>query len=137
MRSISDNVLAVKAVDPIAASAVQTSAAIDTMGYNTAMVVVQNGAATGSPSSYTVDAKIQECDTSGGSYTDITGATATQIVADAKLGTIRLEGLGTSARKRYIKVLVTPALSGGSSPKAIIGATVLLGRANQLPVTNS
>lgn len=136
MRSVYDAIKNVQAVDPISASAVQTSAAIDTKGFNSGAVVVINGAATGTPSSYTVDAKVQHCDTSGGSYADVSGAAITQIVADSKIATIRLSGLGTSI-KRYIKVLVTPALAGGTSPKALIAATVQLGRAYREPVGNT
>lgn len=135
MRSLRDSVLSTRALDPVSASTAQTGIAIDTLGFNTAMVTVQNGAATGTPSSYTVDAKVQESDTSGGSYTDVTGATITQITADSKSATIAVEGLGTS-RKRFLKVVVTPALTGGSTPKALIAATVQLGRAFVNPVAN-
>lgn len=136
MRSVYDGVKSVVAVRPVAASSAQTSAAIDTKGYNSAMVIVENGAATGTPDSYTVDAKVQECATPGGSYTDVSGAEITQITADNKSAQIRIEGLGTS-RQRYLKVVVTPAMTGGSSPKALIGANILLGRAYKNPVGNS
>jgi len=136
MRSIYDAVKNIQAVDPIAASAAQTSVAIDTKGFNSGAVVVTNGAATGSPSSYTVDAKVQHCDTSGGSYTDVTGAAITQIIADSKIATIRLSGFGTSL-KRYIKIVVTPSLTGGTSPKALVGANLQLGRAEREPVGNA
>ncbi len=136
MRSIFDAVKNIRAIDPIAASTAQTSATIDTKGFNSGAVVVANGVATGSPSSYIVDAKVQHCDTSDGSYTDIAGASITQIAADSNIATIRLSGFGTSL-KRYIKIIVTPALTGGSSPKALIGATVQLGRAEREPVGNT
>lgn len=136
MRSVYDAVKSVRAVDPIAASSVQTSAAIDTLGYNSAVVVVTNGAATGTPSSYTVDAKVQHATTSGGSYSDVTGASITQITTDGAQKTIRIEGLGQNVN-RYIKVLITPALTGGTSPKALISGTVHLGRAYREPVGNS
>lgn len=136
MRSIYDAVKNIQAVDPIAASAAQTSAAIDTKGFNSGAVVIINGAATGSPSGYTVDAKVQHCDASGGSYTDVTGAAITQIIADSKIATIRLSGFGTSL-KRYIKIVVTPSLTGGTSPKVLVGATVQLGRAEREPVGNA
>jgi len=135
MRSLRDSVLSSRALDPVSASSAQTGIVIDTFGFNTAMFTVQNGAATGSPSSYTVDAKIQECDTSGGSYVDVSGATITQITADSKAATVAVEGLGTSC-KRYLKIVVTPALTGGSTPKALVAASVQLGRAFQNPVAN-
>lgn len=136
MRSVFDSVKHVKAIAPIAASAVQTSAAIDTKGFGSAMITVQNGAATGTPDSYTVNAKVQHCATSGGSYEDVSGASITQITADGKYAQIRLDGLGISV-KRFIKVLVTPAMTGGTSPKALISADALLGRASYTPVSNS
>jgi len=137
MRSIFDAVKNIQAVDPIAASAAQTSVAIDTKGYNSGAVVIVIGAATGTPTSYTVDAKVQHCDTSGGSYADVTGAVITQITADSKVATIRLSGIGTSSLKRFIKIVVTPALTGGSSPKALVSATVQLGRGYKDPVGNT
>jgi hypothetical protein len=135
MRSVYDGIKNIQAVDPIAASAAQTSDAIDTMGFNSGVVVVTNGAATGTPDSYTVNAKVTECDTSDGQFTDVTGAAITEITADGKIANIRLEGLGTSI-ERYIKVVVTPALTGGTTPKALVGATVHLGRAYTEPVGN-
>jgi hypothetical protein len=136
MRSVYDAVKVLAAVLPVNASAAATAIAIDTMGFNSAAFVVVNGAATGTPSSYTVDAKVQECATSGGSYTDVTGATITQITADSKTATIRVEGLGTN-RQRYLKLLITPAMTGGTTPKALISGVALLGRAFTLPVSNS
>lgn len=136
MRSVYDGVKALAAVRPVAASAAATAIAIDTIGYNSAMFIVNNGAATGTPTSYTVDAKVQECATSGGSYADVSGAVITQIVADDKSAQIRVEGLGTS-RLRYLKLIITPAMTGGTTPKALISGTCLLGRAYKNPVGNS
>ena len=135
MRSLYDAALFGKAIDPVAASSVQTSAAIDTLGYSTGVFVIENGAATGTPSSYTVDAKLQECATSGGSYTDVSGAAITQLTADSKLAVIRVEGLGIS-RLRYLKLLITPAMTGGTSPKAIIAGQYALARGFNQPPAN-
>ena len=137
MRSVFDAIKSIVALAPLAASAAQNGTVIDTMGFNTLTFVVSNGAATGSPSSYTVDAKVQESAASDGSgMTDVTGATITQITADGATKVIRVEGLGTS-RKRYLRIVVTPALSGGSTPKALIGAVANLGRAYSEPVANT
>jgi hypothetical protein len=136
-KSLFENVKVVMAVAPIAASAAQISAAIDTKGYHSGMVVVNNGAATGTPDSYIYDAKVQECATSGGSYTDITDAAIVQGTANGKSAQINLASLNDGTRLRYIKVVVTPAMTGGTSPKALISATVLLGRSEAKPVSNS
>ncbi len=136
MRSVYDAIKVVKGVAPVAQTAAEVlSAAIDTIGYNSALVEVETGAATGTPDSYSVACKVTECDTSGGSYADVAGATAA-LAADGKHAQIRVEGLGTS-RKRFLKISLTPAFVGGTTPKALVGATALLGRAFKEPVDNS
>ncbi len=136
MRSVYDGVKAVLGIAPIAqANAEALSGAIDTLGYNSALVEVQTGAATGTPDSYSVACKVTECDTSGGTYSDISGATAT-LDANGKHAQIRIEGLGTG-RKRYLKISMTPSFVNGTSPKALIGATAVLGRPYKEPVGNS
>lgn len=136
MRSVYDAIKVTKGIDPIAqANTEKLSAAIDTLGYNSALIEVNAGAATGTPDSYSIACKVTECATSGGSYADVTGATAT-LAADGKHAQIRVEGLGTS-RLRYLKVSMTPTFVNGTSPKALIGATALLGRAFKEPVDNS
>ena len=136
MRSVYDAIKVVKGIAPIPQTNSEVlSAAIDTMGYNSALVEVETGAATGAPDSYSVACKVTECATSGGQYADVDGATAT-LAADGKHAQIRVEGLGTS-RKRYLKISLTPAFVGGTTPKALVGATALLGRAFKEPVDNS
>jgi len=136
MKSVFDSVKTKLAIAPIAQGAsAATGVVIDTLGFNSAMVHVSVGAATGTPDSYSVACKVQECATSGGSYADISGATAS-LVADGTSAQIRIEGLN-GTRARYIKVIMTPAFVNGTSPKALIGATAVLGNAQNKPVGNS
>lgn len=130
MHSVFDNVKAVEAVRPVAQGATAaTSIVIDTLGYGSAMFVVQNGAATGTPDSYTVAGKVQESDNANGSSaSDITGATITTITADSKSAQIRVDGLGTGGRKRYLLLVITPAFVNGTSPKALVSGYCVLGR---------
>ena len=136
MRSVYDGVKAILGIAPIAqANSEKLSAAIDTLGFGSALIEVVVGAATGTPDSYAVACKVTECATSGGSYADVSGATAT-LDADGKHAQIRVEGLGTS-RKRYLKISMTPSFVNGTSPKALIGSTAVLGRPTQEPAGNS
>lgn len=136
MRSVYDAIKATLGIAPIAqANSEKLSGAIDTLGYNSALIEVQVGAATGTPDSYSVACKVTECATSGGSYADVSGATAT-LTTDGTHAQIRVEGLGTS-RLRYLKISMTPTFVNGTSPKALVGATALLGRAFRVPVGNS
>lgn len=137
MRSVYDAIKVALGIAPIAqANSEKLSAAIDTMGYNSALFEFVVGAATGTPDSYSVACKVTECATSGGSYSDISGATAT-LTTDGKHAQVRVEGLGQGSRLRYIKLSMTPTFVNGTSPKALIGATALLGRAFREPVGNS
>jgi Flp pilus assembly protein TadG len=135
MRSLFASVLDKVSVYPQAASAEVDGSAVDTQGYNTAMAIITNGAATGSPTSYTVDAKVQTCDTTNGTWADVTGAAITQITADNKSAQIRVDNV--TSLKKYLRVMVTPAMTGGTTPKALISARILLGRGYQEPVGNS
>ena len=55
MRSVYDAIKVVKGIAPIPQTNSEVlSAAIDTMGYNSALVEVETGAATGAPDSYSV-----------------------------------------------------------------------------------
>lgn len=138
MKSIYSNVKSKSAVRPVALAAGSAAGvAIDTLGFKNAMFVVENGVATGTPTSYTVAAKVQECDTSGGSYTDVPGAAITTITADAKSAQIQVVGLDTTTRMRYLKLLITSAFVGGTSPAALVSGTCLLGEPENAPVTNS
>lgn len=135
MRSPFDAVSVDLGIAPIAqTNSEKLSGAIDTLGYTSAMIEVKTGAATGTPDSYSVACKVQECATSGGSYTDVSGATAS-LTADAKHAQIRVEGLGTS-RLRYLKISMTPTFVNGTSPKALISASAVMAKLD-LPPANS
>ena len=140
MRSIYDNVDAADSADPstLSGSTPVVGAAVDTEGYNTAMLRVRALQTSSNPSVATITFKLQECATSGGSYTDALDNTGTVIggVLDVHAanadGLARIEGLGTS-RKRYLKVVLTPAFTGGTSPAIVAFGEILMGRGFQRP----
>lgn len=72
-----------------------------------------------SPDSFTATCKLTECDTSGGSYTDIATQSSLVLTAAGTRGFVR--GIRT---KRYVKCVATPVFVGGSSPTVEIAATV-------------
>jgi hypothetical protein len=93
---------AVVGIDPDEYSATTTTgAAIDTLGSHQALIVVSAGDIATS-----LDVKVTECETSGGSYTDVSGAAVTQILAAADnvvaVGRINLNGT-----ERYLKIVGT------------------------------
>ena len=137
-KTVFDNILSKVSVRPqnIGAATVN-GIAVDTKGFANLMAVAEVGAAEGSPSAQTFNAKLQEADTSGGSYTDITGAAITEITADDKSAQIQLLGLGTGTLKRFVRIVVVTTLTGGSTPKIEVAGIILLGQAHNKAVGNS
>mgnify|MGYP003112143882 CR=1 FL=1 len=95
-----------------------TSAAIDRAAvsgdgalYSSACFVANHGAATGSPTSASVSYQIQDCATSGGSYENYGSAI---VVSGAS--TVGKSSIDLRAAKRFIRVVATVTLAGGSTP---------------------
>ncbi|QDV49539.1 hypothetical protein [Gimesia fumaroli] len=77
------------------------------------------GAATGSPTSFTVTCKLQESDSGSGDWTDLATQSALVLDADGEVGIIR----GVRA-KRYVRAVATPAFVDGTSPTAPVSAQI-------------
>lgn len=138
IRSIYDGVLVNIAVDARLATIASTSAVIDTKGHNTAMVTVKGTGCAGSPTSSQVQVTVTESDTATGTFTsalDNSGsaiaATAVNTGGDAQ-ASARIESLN-GTRKRYIKVVLTPTIVGGTNPAFTATAVVILDRSYQAP----
>lgn len=132
MHSLNENYKAVNLVSPQEIAASSNGSGVDTMGYGDDLVVILNtGAVSGT--NPTLDVKLQECDTSGGTYTDISGATFGQVSAANKLGVQRVNLTGT--RKRYIRAAYT--LGGTSTPKVFASVVALLSAARASSSLNS
>lgn len=125
---IFENVKVVSTILPITAAAGATNGvAVDTEGYGDGMIVVSVGAATGTPDSFTVAAKVQESADGSTNWTDISGSAIATVTAASKTGEIALALNSRAAAMRYVRVVATPAFVNGTSPKIAIGAVVLLG----------
>lgn len=110
--------------------------------YNSAIIGIATGTATGSPTAQSVTYKLQSGTATDGSdmadipaaaYIDFNGssATASALTADSASAFIgvNLEGLG-----RYIRVIATLAFTGGITPTQFVDAFVALGDGNGNPV---
>lgn len=129
MKSVYDAILSLASLVPAVRTASADGSAVDTLGYNSAKLVIAAGDIDLTTGDETYVAKVQECATSGGTYTDVSGATAT-ITADNQVKNIRVDGLGTS-RLRYLRAVLTLA---GTTPSCPSSAVFELGRAYKLPV---
>ena len=87
--------------------------AVDLNDYEGEMAVVLDAEAGGASITYAV--KLQESDTSGGSYTDVTGGAFT--TTDANTALVEKISVNTNDMKRYVKLSITVA--GGTGAGAV------------------
>ena len=100
-------VVAGKATAAVTSTA--TSSAIDLLEYDGDVLLVLDCAA-GTGTSPTLDVKITNSDASSGTYTDLSGATFTQVTDSASMQTLVIN---KDSAERYIKIVQTIT---GSSP---------------------
>jgi len=129
METIKEAVKAVEAFRPADVAASAGGLTIDRLGFDDALFVLSTGAVDGT--SPTLDVKIQESD-DGSTWSDVSGATFTQITAANQLATLRVNlAIG---RKRYLRIYST--IGGTDTPKVATAVLCLLGKPETKPVTN-
>ena len=120
------NTWLVHAVDGVTVSSATTtdSSAIDTAGFTEAELILSFGTTTGTSGTATVS--LVECDTSGGTYAAISGATTTALTTDSGAQTDKYVSIALSllGRERYLKVRVVTA---GTVNTGAMDGFVLLG----------
>ena len=104
-----EKVTVVAGVATAAVTSTATSSAIDLLEYDGDVLLILDSAA-GGGSSPTLDIKLTECATTGGTYTDLSGATFTQVTGSASMQTL---AINKDSSKRFIEIVQT---IGGSSP---------------------
>ena len=92
------------------------------------------GAETGTPTSKTVDAKLQESADGSSGWADITDAAVTTITADDTQETVDVD---LSGALRYIRVVEVVAFVGGTTPTVPVASSVILGGDKKLAVADS
>lgn len=98
----------------------------DCEGWNHATLLIAAGAI-----DTTLDAKLQECDTSGGSYADISGAAITQVAADGDDTLMAIEiDLTAGVRKRFLQPVIT---AGDGAVGCHLAAFIILTRGSASP----
>lgn len=96
--------------------------------YDELVFLVQTGAVTGSPSSFTVVAKVQDSP-NGSDWTDVTDLSIVQAatVTVSAANTIARLPCRIGALRDYVRVVLTTTLNGGSSPTVFIYSIALAG----------
>jgi hypothetical protein len=102
---------------------------IDRKDFRSAVFMVDNGVATGTPTSYSIDARIEDS-ADGSSWAAVATSPAnsavaiTQIIADSTKQFLEVD---LEPYRRYVRLAFTVAFVGGTSPKVLLGAAVMLG----------
>ncbi len=112
------------------AAATINGAAIDRQDFDSCVLHAACGAASGTPTAQTVDAKLQDSPDGSTGWADIAGAAITQLAADNAEAEVDVD---LSGAKRYIRAVVTVGFTGGITPKIPVAASVVLGGARALP----
>lgn len=144
MRSLYDNVVYNASIiaQSIAGSSAVNGTAVDTKGYNTAVLRARSEASSGGASPATIAWKLQESAASGSGFADALDNTGTVIGGTATVTSVaaevlaRIEGLGTN-RKRYLRIVATPAYTGGTSPASLCFGEIAMARAFFNPVNTA
>lgn len=93
-----------------------TGSAVDLQLYEGDIAVILDAEAGGAGITYAV--KLTESDTSGGTYTDVTGGAFTTTTANTAL--VEKISVNTDGMKRYVKVSVTVAGGTGAGAVSVV-----------------
>ena len=117
----------VSAFSGVANSAV-TGNAVQRVGqgfrYDSGQLVVGTGAATGSPTGISVAGKLQDSADGSTNWNDVTGAAITPVIAENGTAKVNVILRGCQA---YIRAVVTPTFTGGSSPAIPVVGILIVG----------
>jgi hypothetical protein len=108
--------------------------AIDRKGYGACVLNFLTGALAGTPTNVLYTFGLEESATETGTYAAVTLSGNTLSGVAANIPGVNTEvNVDLKARKRWVKPIVTPTWTGGSSPYGIVGCVVVLGEADVRP----
>jgi hypothetical protein len=135
MQDLCNNIKVVRAISPtrVTDNTAQTSQAVDGANFDSVTFVLAVGSL--ADADMTLAVEVQECDTSGGSYTAVADADLIGTETGAAL-TFSDDNeqvkIGYIGKKRYTKLVVTPS---GNSGNADLCAVAILGHARNMPLS--
>ena len=130
MRSLYDAIKVMQSLVPATRTASANGTGIDTLGYNTAVAVINAGDIDLTTGDETYSFKVQDS-ADNSSFADVAALSAVTVTADNDIKKIRVDGLGTSIR-RYVRVVAT---LGGTTPSWPGSAVIVLGNGFRGPET--
>ncbi|HLY40476.1 MAG TPA: hypothetical protein VKR52_04640 [Terracidiphilus sp.] len=144
--NVYDNTLLVGGVSlppqSFSGSSAVDGSSVNTAGYDNAAIHAYGAETSGSPSAATLVVTLQESANGTSGWANALDNTGTVIgftlncESAAAENVARIEGLNLN-RKQYLRAVITPAFTGGSSPAILGFAEIVLGNAEQKPVDTS
>ena len=115
---------------PATRTANANGSAVDTQGYGSAVLTVSAGDIDTASGDETYAFTVEESADGSTGWAAISGASVS-VIADNDVKLIRLEGLNTGSRKRYLRAVLTV---GGTTPSIPVSAVFALSRPYNEPV---
>jgi hypothetical protein len=109
---------------------------IDRRGFNFLILEAQTGVTTGTPTSFTMDVRLQHSDVVGSGYTDYQPggvATAGAVAQITAASSRRRKQIDLRGAKAFVRVVNVIAFVGGTTPTLANVATMQLAGADVLP----
>ena len=119
-------------VPAVVGAGTRNSAAVDRMGFDSCVLTASTGAATGTPASLSLGAKLQDSADGQNGWTDLPGAAVEALTAPNAVARVNVR-LPTA--KRYLRVVETVALTGGTSPTLGASSLIVLCGPDEIPAT--
>jgi hypothetical protein len=129
MKTIREAIKFVGSLVPATRTADANGTGVDTLGFNTACLIVNAGDIDTASGDETYVVNVEES-ADNSTFTAVSGISVT-ITADNQVKSVEIPGLGTS-RKRYLRAVLDV---GGTTPSIPGGAIIALGNAFSKPVT--
>lgn len=130
MKTIREAIKFVSSLVPAVRTADANGTAVDTLGYNTACLIVNTGDIDTASTDETYAVNVEESVDGSTGWAAVTGASVA-VTADNQIKSVEIPGLGVS-RKRYLRAVLDV---GGTTPSIPCGAIIALGNAFNQPVT--
>ena len=131
----------ISALRPIVLTAAGNGIVIDRQKFNSFLVKLTTGKKSGTPTTAAVTVKVQDdTDSAGGSMVDAVAGGAGSVVTgtitdDAEDNQITLF-VDANALNQFVRVVVTPAFTGGSTPGILCSVVIIPGeQRGEAPVT--
>ncbi len=130
MKSVYDAIKFLASFVPNARTASEDGGAVDTVGFGSAALVISAGTVDTADGDESYVFHVEESDDGSTGWEPISD-TEVEITETDEVGLIRLEGLNTGDRKRYLRASL---VVGGTTPSIACSAVFALGRAFNEPV---